>query len=137
MINRPKVGVVQKFITKIGAMGNPLFSIMSGRYEAMDQTKINPIMKKKRKREIEWRLGEIPGYAKREYPPEEDIYRRNEKLFFIGEGSDANIDDVKTENPLTGEGLDVPGAELDDASEEIGAEDEENNYYSLGGDNHS
>jgi len=30
--------------------------------------------------------------------------------------------------------LDVPGAELDDDSEEIGEEDEENNYYSLGGD---
>jgi hypothetical protein len=30
--------------------------------------------------------------------------------------------------------IDVPGAELDDAQEEIGEEDEENNYYSLGGD---
>lgn len=32
--------------------------------------------------------------------------------------------------------LDVPGSEADDASEAIGSEDEENNYYSLGGDNH-
>ena len=54
----------------------------------------------------------------------------------LEKASDANIDDVKKENPLTGEDLDVPGAELDDANEEIGAEDEENNYYSLGGDNH-
>jgi hypothetical protein len=30
--------------------------------------------------------------------------------------------------------IDVPGSELDDESEEIGEEDEENNYYSLGGD---
>ena len=30
--------------------------------------------------------------------------------------------------------LDVPGAEIDDAQEDIGNEDEENNYYSLGGD---
>lgn len=30
----------------------------------------------------------------------------------------------------TGEDLDVPGSELDDADEAIGAEDEENNYYS-------
>lgn len=29
---------------------------------------------------------------------------------------------------------DVPGAELDDENEDIGEEDEENNYYSLGGD---
>ena len=32
--------------------------------------------------------------------------------------------------------LDVPGAELDDADEKIGSEDEENNEYSLGGDDH-
>jgi hypothetical protein len=32
--------------------------------------------------------------------------------------------------------LDIPGAEADDADEEIGEEDEENNYYSLGGDAH-
>lgn len=36
----------------------------------------------------------------------------------------------------TGSDLDVPGAELDDDMEELGSEDEENNYYSLGGDNH-
>jgi len=30
--------------------------------------------------------------------------------------------------------LDVPGSELDDNNELIGEEDEENNYYSLGGD---
>lgn len=32
--------------------------------------------------------------------------------------------------------LDVPGAELDDPSEAIGSEDEENNPYSLGGERH-
>lgn len=32
--------------------------------------------------------------------------------------------------------LDVPGAGLDDAEEAIGSEDEENNEYSLGGDDH-
>ncbi|MBK8609293.1 MAG: DUF3667 domain-containing protein [Chitinophagaceae bacterium] len=31
---------------------------------------------------------------------------------------------------LTGEDLDIPGAELDDANEEIGEEDEENNMHS-------
>jgi|ERR1041385_873170 hypothetical protein len=34
----------------------------------------------------------------------------------------------------TGEDLDVPGAELDDENEKAVNEDEENNYYSLGGD---
>ena len=37
---------------------------------------------------------------------------------------------------FTGDELDVPGAELDDANEVLGEEDEENNYYSIGGDNH-
>ena len=32
--------------------------------------------------------------------------------------------------------LDVPGSELDDENEALGEEDEENNYYSLGGDRH-
>lgn len=45
-------------------------------------------------------------------------------------------DEWNTENfdtDHTGDDLDVPGSELDDAEEEIGEEDEENNYYSLGG----
>ena len=32
--------------------------------------------------------------------------------------------------------LDIPGSELDDADEKNGEEDEENNFYSLGGENH-
>ena len=37
---------------------------------------------------------------------------------------------------MTGESLDVPGSSSDNADENIGEEDEENNYYSLGGDLH-
>lgn len=37
----------------------------------------------------------------------------------------------------SGSDLDVPGTELDDEQEALGSEDEENNYYSLGGDNHN
>ena len=37
---------------------------------------------------------------------------------------------------VSGEDLDVPGEENDDPMEDIGEEDEENNEYSLGGDNH-
>ena len=43
----------------------------------------------------------------------------------------AKVDLLEGENDL-----DVPGAEEDDINEEIGEEDEENNYYSLGGDAH-
>lgn len=35
----------------------------------------------------------------------------------------------------TGDDLDVPGSELDDANENIGEEDEENNYYSRSDNN--
>jgi hypothetical protein len=33
--------------------------------------------------------------------------------------------------------LDVPGSDLDDEQEDIGSEDEENNFYSIGGDDHN
>ncbi len=38
---------------------------------------------------------------------------------------------------MSGGDLDIPGSELDDQQESVGSEDEENNYYSLGGDNHN
>jgi hypothetical protein len=41
------------------------------------------------------------------------------------------------EDDMSGDDLDVPGSELDDQQEKVGSEDEENNYYSLGGDNHN
>lgn len=68
------------------------------------------------------------------YSSKEDIYRREEKEPY---NEEVTPDTGKKENniPLD-EGLDVPGAEIDDADEIIGEEDEENNYYSLGGDNH-
>ena len=94
-------------------------------------------MKKKQKPEIESSVSETVEYANWEYPADEDIYTRNEKFLFVEEATDAGIDDDKSDHALIGDDLDVPGAELDDASEETGAEDEENNYYSLGGDNHS
>lgn len=69
------------------------------------------------------------------YPVKEDIY------FQFKEEQDINPDNRLTDKnspelnlPFN---LDVPGAELDDIQEEIGSEDEENNYYSIGGDDHS
>jgi len=40
-------------------------------------------------------------------------------------------------NAVSGSDLDIPGSEEDDANEDIGEEDEENNPYSLGGDDNS
>jgi hypothetical protein len=46
-------------------------------------------------------------------------------------GVPQNVDTEDLENDL-----DVPGSDLDDENEALGEEDEENNYYSLGGDRH-
>lgn len=66
----------------------------------------------------------LPGYPL--YPASEDIYNRNRKV------ENMDFEDGEKDNDL-----DIPGAELDDAQEKIGSEDEENNYYSIGGDNHN
>jgi hypothetical protein len=50
--------------------------------------------------------------------------------------SDNDLQNTVRTNVVDGEDLDIPGAELDNPNEEIGEEDEENNYYSLGGDRH-
>ena len=74
------------------------------------------------------------------YPASEDIYNKEKKEQEInpedlskvkstdittGKMNEKSFEDVKT-----GVDLDVPGAELDDVQENIGSEDEENNYYS-------
>lgn len=81
------------------------------------------------------------------YPPSDDIYnklieekdidpkditKRKNKLEKLGKGNEKDFSE-----DMVGDDLDVPGSELDDEQEFIGSEDEENNYYSLGGDNHS
>ena len=48
--------------------------------------------------------------------------------------TDNEGDPLNEENDVSGKDLDVPGAEEDDAEEELGEEDEENNSYSLGAD---
>ncbi len=88
----------------------------------------------------------LPGYPV--YPENEDIYNN-----FLEE-TDIDPDDIRKKKEILrkqkeikglekeideefpGSDLDIPGAELDDEMELIGGEDEENNYYSLGGDNH-
>lgn len=69
----------------------------------------------------------FPGYP--HYSADEDIYRQEKELEDVDPETRKR---KKTEKDFPA--LDVPGAELDDAQEKIGNEDEENNYYSLGGD---
>jgi hypothetical protein len=46
------------------------------------------------------------------------------------------IEAIKKGDTATEAELDIPGSELDNDAEDIGSEDEENNYYSIGGDQH-
>jgi len=83
---------------------------------------------------------DLEGYP--EYPPEEDIYiqfreeseinpEEPDKIKISQDiAADADIEEI------SGKDLDIPGAELDDDLENIGSEDEENNHYSIGGENH-
>ncbi len=83
------------------------------------------------------------------YPPGEDIYKKSRqeedidpedisKLKTADENDQPGRDNEKGfEEDVSGGDLDVPGSELDDDQENIGSEDEENNNYSLGGDNHN
>src|SRR5688500_5294866 len=72
---------------------------------------------------------ELPGYP--HYPSGDDIYRQEEELKDIDPENPAKPKAAPVRNDL-----DVPGSELDDEAEDIGNEDEENNYWSIGGDDH-
>jgi hypothetical protein len=79
----------------------------------------------------------LPGYPT--YPDSEDIYNQDkeEKEIDPEETSKLKKNISNDEIDMPGAELDVPGSELDDNEEKIGSEDEENNYYSLGGDDHN
>lgn len=96
----------------------------------ISKTKHTDMADPKKKKQVPEDKQEFPGYP--HYDAEEDIYAQEDKIPDERTGQDP----AGEENPAMDVGLDVPGAELDDASEAIGTEDEENNYYSLGGDNH-
>jgi hypothetical protein len=99
-------------------------------------------MKKKESQDIR-KMQNLPGYP--EYPESEDIFDQNddevpaipEDMTVSKEAVNSSGEEEDMENMKPGEDLDVPGSELDDEEESIGSEDEENNYYSLGGDDHS
>ena len=86
----------------------------------------------------------LPGYP--EYPENEDIYNKEEEEGEIDpenpeehkkkgrkyrKANEKDFEDIKT-----GRDLDVPGSGSDEDGEGDGLEDEENDYYSLGGEDH-
>ena len=85
----------------------------------------------------------FPGYPV--YPDSEDIYRNFLEEEEINPEDTSKLKDPNSNNAIrksdledeqSEQDLDIPGSELDDLQEDIGNEDEENNYYSLGGDDH-
>lgn len=101
----------------------------------------NNISAQKKREETEDKA--FPGYP--HYPASEDIYNQEKEV-------DLNPEDLTKVKPqekpgkqnekdfcedMTGEDLDVPGSKADEAKGNSGSEDEENNYYSLGGDDHN
>jgi hypothetical protein len=93
------------------------------------------------------RSSKLPGYPL--YPANEDIFNKSKEERDINpedtseskapnEDSKAGQNNEKDfEEDRSGGDLDVPGSETDEKQEFIGTEDEENDYYSLGGDDHN
>lgn len=78
---------------------------------------------------------DLPGYP--EYSEDEDIYRQGKEEGDIDPENvhrkKERIDEDNTDDE-SDHSLDIPGSELDDDLEDVGSEDEENNYYSLSDD---
>jgi hypothetical protein len=93
-------------------------------------------MNKKLKKQSEQPGTEPKVYGDPVYSAKDDIYAREEKREYTDTEEEAPSAPSPDETIRKSRDLDVPGSELDDADEQVGEEDEENNYYSLGGDNH-
>lgn len=86
----------------------------------------------------------FPGYE--HYVATDDIYSQDKEEKDIDPENSSqdkaptkkghSMNEKSFKDDMSGDDLDVPGSELDDEQEGNGSEDEENNYYSLGGDNH-
>ena len=87
------------------------------------------------------------GYP--EYPASEDIYQQFEEekdldpenitttKVILEEEEVISMNEKDYNGDVTGSDLDIPGSEMDDNLKNAGIEDEENDYYSLGGDDHN
>jgi hypothetical protein len=114
----------------------------------MERKKNKPANKQERVAGINKNTGndnEMIGYKL--YPSRQDIYNMYQKQGNIDpentmttkwddEEAPSRQNEKDFDDDHSGDDLDVPGSELDDQQESVGSEDEENNYYSLGGDAH-
>ena len=90
----------------------------------------------KKNKQKKRRHNENEKYPLPVYDEKDDIYYREKELPWKNE-DDRGETIVGNRYRGPGDDLDIPGAELDDLKEATGEEDEENNYYSLGGDRHA
>jgi hypothetical protein len=67
----------------------------------------------------------------------EDLEALGPEELSLDMGADEELKHRSRPVDFTAKDLDIPGSELDDASEANGSEDEENNSYSIGGDDHN
>jgi len=135
-----------KIFQKLCNSENPGQSYLapSNTYTMKSPEKTNP---SKNTGEIIPGKNDMPGYPL--YPSSDDIYNKYHKE---GDVDPEDITKKRTAVPrptsgknneqefaddMSGSDLDVPGSELDDEQENLGSEDEENNYYSIGGDDHN
>jgi|HubBroStandDraft_5_1064220.scaffolds.fasta_scaffold189282_2 hypothetical protein len=90
--------------------------------------------------EIKKKDEEIPKtkvYGDPAYDAADDIYSKSKKVESVDADDNPKLEKIKSKKKQGDSDLDIPGSELDDADEAIGEEDEENNFYSLGGDDHN
>ena len=89
----------------------------------------------KKNKQKENHLNEDEKFPLPVYKEKDDIYNREKEVPLKNEDDPVETGSGNNDNN-PGNDLDIPGAESDDLNEAIGEEDEENNYYSLGGDRH-
>lgn len=86
---------------------------------------------------------ELEGYPL--YPEDEDIYNKFRKEKSIDPDNITKLKEKEIigkvnekdfEDDVTGSDLDIPGTDLEDSEDVVVIEDEENSYFSLGGDDH-
>jgi len=95
---------------------------------------------KRKKNRTNKTADDFPGYPV--YPAKDDIYNQakeekdldpeDPKIKKFPNELPGTPNEISYKNDLSAEDLDIPGSELDDEQENIGSEDEENNFYSLG-----
>ena len=97
----------------------------NGRETFESQSPLNPDIEK----------GNIPTGNEADITAEERQILESDGGYSKLDSTDADGDRLNESVDNIGADLDVPGSEADDANEEIGEEDEENNYYSRNDEN--